>query len=161
MEGTMPPLPEIIAIKKKYKAYLYLDEAHSIGAVGPTGRGVVEHFGCDPKDVDILMGTFTKSFGSAGGYVAGPLKLVNFLKHQSHAQCYASSMSPAVCLQITKTLEILMGLDGTDQGTKRIKQLRENTNYFRDKLIKMGFIVYGNKSSPVVPAMLYMPTKVA
>ena len=107
------------------------------------------------------MGTFTKSFGSAGGYVAGPLKLINFLKHQSHAQCYATSMCPAVCLQITKTLEILMGLDGTDQGVKRIRQLRENITYFRDKLINMGFIVFGNKSSPVVPAMLYMPTKVA
>ena len=161
MEGTMPPLPEIIAIKKKYKAYLYLDEAHSIGAVGPTGRGVVEHFGCNPKDIDILMGTFTKSFGSAGGYVAGPLKLINYLKHQSHAQCYATSMCPAVCLQITKTLEILMGLDGTDQGVKRIRQLRENITYFREKLINMGFIVFGNKASPVVPAMLYMPTKVA
>jgi serine palmitoyltransferase len=161
MEGTMPPLPEIIAIKKKYKAYLYLDEAHSIGAVGPTGRGVVEHFGCNPKDIDVLMGTFTKSFGSAGGYVAGPLKLINYLKHQSHAHCYASSMCPAVCLQITKTLEILMGIDGTDQGVKRIRQLRENIIYFRDKLIKMGFIVFGNKASPVVPAMLYMPTKVA
>lgn len=64
-------LPEVVALKKKYKAYLYLDEAHSIGAVGPTGRGVVEYFGMDPDDVDVLMGTFTKSFGAAGGYIAG------------------------------------------------------------------------------------------
>lgn len=71
MEGTIVRLPEIIALKKKYKAYLYLDEAHSIGAMGKHGRGVVDYFGCDPKDVDILMGTFTKSFGSAGGYIAG------------------------------------------------------------------------------------------
>lgn len=62
-------MPEIIALKKKYKAYLYLDEAHSIGAVGPSGRGVVEYWGCDSRDVDIMMGTFTKSFGSAGGYI--------------------------------------------------------------------------------------------
>lgn len=53
------------------QAYLYLDEAHSIGALGPRGRGAVDYFGCDPKDVDVLMGTFTKSFGSAGGYIAG------------------------------------------------------------------------------------------
>lgn len=71
MEGTVVRLPEIIALKKKYKAYLYLDEAHSIGAMGKYGKGVVDYFGCDPKDVDILMGTFTKSFGSAGGYIAG------------------------------------------------------------------------------------------
>lgn len=71
MEGTIVRLPEIIALKKKYKAYLYLDEAHSIGAMGKHGKGVVDYFNCDPKDVDILMGTFTKSFGSAGGYIAG------------------------------------------------------------------------------------------
>ena len=63
-------LPEVIALKKKYKAYIYLDEAHSIGALGPRGRGVVDYWGCDPDDVDIMMGTFTKSFGAAGGYIA-------------------------------------------------------------------------------------------
>lgn len=77
MEGTIVRLPEIIALKKKYKAYLYLDEAHSIGAIGKLGRGVIDYFNCDPKDVDILMGTFTKSFGSAGGYIAGS-KVNNF-----------------------------------------------------------------------------------
>lgn len=71
MEGSIVRLPEIIELKKKYKAYLYLDEAHSIGALGSTGRGVVDYFGCNPKDVDILMGTFTKSFGASGGYIAG------------------------------------------------------------------------------------------
>ncbi len=71
MEGSLVRLPEILALKKKYKAYLYLDEAHSIGAVGPTGRGVTEHFGVDPNEVDVLMGTFTKSFGAVGGYIAG------------------------------------------------------------------------------------------
>lgn len=71
MEGSIVRLPEIIALKKKYKAYLYLDEAHSIGATGKHGKGIVDYFGCNPKDVDVLMGTFTKSFGSAGGYIAG------------------------------------------------------------------------------------------
>lgn len=71
MEGSIVRLPEVIALKKRYKAYLYLDEAHSIGALGPNGRGVVDYFGLDPKDVDIMMGTFTKSFGAAGGYIGG------------------------------------------------------------------------------------------
>lgn len=71
MEGSIVRLPEVIALKKKYKAYLYLDEAHSIGALGPTGRGVVDYFGLDPEDVDIMMGTFTKSFGASGGYIGG------------------------------------------------------------------------------------------
>jgi serine palmitoyltransferase len=160
MEGTITPLPEIIALKKKYKAYLYLDEAHSIGAVGPTGRGIVEHFGCDHKDVDILMGTFSKSFGAAGGYLAGSSNLISFLKHNSHGSFYASSMSPPVCAQIQKTLEIIMGLDGTQEGRRRINQLAENTKYFRNKLVKMGFIVYGNEASPVVPALMFLPSKV-
>lgn len=71
MEGSIVNLPQIVALKKKYKAYLYIDEAHSIGSVGPTGRGVVEFFGMDPQDVDVFMGTFTKSFGASGGYIAG------------------------------------------------------------------------------------------
>ena len=64
-------LPELIALKKRYKAYLYLDEAHSIGALGPNGKGVVDYWDCDPRDVDIMMGTFTKSFGAVGGYIGG------------------------------------------------------------------------------------------
>ena len=67
----MVKLPEVVRLKKKYRAYLYLDEAHSIGALGPHGRGVLDYFGLDYRDVDLLMGTFTKSFGSAGGYIAG------------------------------------------------------------------------------------------
>lgn len=78
MEGSIVHLPELLAIKKKYKAYLYLDEAHSIGALGEHGRGVLDYYNCDPKEVDILMGTFTKSFGSAGGYIAGS-KVILFL----------------------------------------------------------------------------------
>jgi serine palmitoyltransferase len=70
MEGELCKLPEVISVCKKYKAYTYLDEAHSIGAVGKTGRGVCELLGVDPADVDIMMGTFTKSFGSCGGYIA-------------------------------------------------------------------------------------------
>ena len=70
MEGSLAKLPEIVALKKKYKAYIYLDEAHSIGAMGSNGGGVTDYFGVDPADIDIMMGTFTKSFGAAGGYIA-------------------------------------------------------------------------------------------
>ena len=71
MEGSIVRLPEVVALKKKYRAYLYLDEAHSVGAMGPHGKGVVDYFGLDPNDIDIMMGTFTKSFGAAGGYIGG------------------------------------------------------------------------------------------
>lgn len=77
MEGSIVKLPEVIALKKKYKAYIYLDEAHSIGAMGENGGGVVDFYKVDPHDVDILMGTFTKSFGSAGGYIAGSKVTIN------------------------------------------------------------------------------------
>jgi len=71
MEGSIVKLPDILRLKKRYNAYVYLDEAHSVGAMGPRGRGVVDYWNCDPHDVDIMMGTFTKSFGSAGGYIGG------------------------------------------------------------------------------------------
>ncbi|XP_057370933.1 serine palmitoyltransferase 2-like [Daphnia carinata] len=161
MEGSIVNLPEIIALKKKYKAYLYLDEAHSIGALGPRGRGAVDYFGCDPKDVDVLMGTFTKSFGSAGGYIAGSKKLINHLRINSHANCYATAMSPPVAQQIISSMRIIMGEDGTDEGQRRLVQLSRNSRYFRQKLRQLGLIVYGNDDSPVVPVLLFMPAKIA
>ncbi|XP_063147421.1 serine palmitoyltransferase 3 [Candoia aspera] len=160
MEGSIVHLPEVVALKRKYKAYVYLDEAHSIGAVGPTGRGVVEYFGMDPNDVDVLMGTFTKSFGAAGGYIAGKKELVDYLRVHSHSTTYATSMCPPIAEQIIRAMKCLLGLDGTTQGRQRINQLAENTRYFRRKLHELGFIIYGNEDSPVVPLLLYLPGKV-
>ena len=108
MEGSIVKLPEIVAIKKKYNAFLYLDEAHSVGAMGPHGRGVVDYFGLNPKDIDIMMGTFTKSFGSAGGYIAGSEALIAHLRCQSHASVYASSVSPPVAMQVIASMEAIM-----------------------------------------------------
>uniref|UniRef100_A0A8D3EA97 serine C-palmitoyltransferase n=1 Tax=Scophthalmus maximus TaxID=52904 RepID=A0A8D3EA97_SCOMX len=160
MEGSVVRLPEIIALKKKYKAYLYLDEAHSIGAVGPSGRGVTELFGVNQADVDVMMGTFTKSFGAAGGYIAGKKELVDYLRSHSHSAVYSSAMSPPVTEQIIRAMKCIMGKDGSTEGIKRIRQLAENTRYFRARLKEMGFIIYGNDDSPVVPILLYMPGKV-
>lgn len=160
MEGSIVKLPEIIAIKKKYGAYVYLDEAHSIGATGSHGRGICDFYGVDPKDVDILMGTFTKSFGSAGGYIAGSKSLISFLRANSHAHCYASSMAPAVAQQIITSMKIIMGLDGTDDGKKRIDRLARNTRYFRKRLAQIGVITYGHEDSPVVPMLVYLFSKI-
>ncbi|TNN74334.1 Serine palmitoyltransferase 3 [Liparis tanakae] len=160
MEGSVVRLAEIVALKKKYKAYLYLDEAHSIGAVGPSGRGVAELFNVNPADVDVMMGTFTKSFGAAGGYIAGKKELVDYLRSYSHSAVYASAMSPPVTEQILRAMKCIMGKDGSTEGIRRIRQLAENTRYFRAKLKEMGFIIYGNDDSPVVPILLYMPGKV-
>ncbi|CAB1343074.1 unnamed protein product [Coregonus sp. 'balchen'] len=160
MEGSIVCLPEVIALKKRYKAYLYLDEAHSVGALGPRGGGVVDYFGLDPKDVDIMMGTFTKSFGAAGGYIGGKRELIDYLRSHSHSSIYATSMSPPVSQQIITSMKIIMGEDNTTLGAERLRQLSENTTYFRRKLREMGFIIYGNDDSPVVPMMLYMPAKI-
>lgn len=160
MEGTVVPLPEVIFLKKKYKAYLYLDEAHSIGAMGPNGRGVVDYFGCDPKDIDVMMGTFTKSFGGSGGYIAGTKKLVNHIRTLSHSACYASSMPAPIAQQVASAMLTIMGEDGTNEGQRRIQQLRRNTRFFRQRLKQMGFIVYGHEDSPVVPLLVYLPAKI-
>uniref|UniRef100_A0A8C2ZAQ0 serine C-palmitoyltransferase n=1 Tax=Cyclopterus lumpus TaxID=8103 RepID=A0A8C2ZAQ0_CYCLU len=160
MEGSVVRLPEVIALKKRYRAYLYLDEAHSIGALGPRGRGVIDYFGLDPCDVDVMMGTFTKSFGAAGGYIAGKRELIEYLRSHSHSAVYATSMSPPVVEQIITSMKCIMGEDGTTIGLKRVQQLAGNVVYFRKRLQEMGFIIYGNEDSPVVPMMLYMPAKI-
>ncbi|XP_030854251.1 serine palmitoyltransferase 2 [Strongylocentrotus purpuratus] len=159
MEGSIVKLPEVIAIKKKYKCYLYLDEAHSIGALGPTGRGVVEYFGLDYRDVDVMMGTFTKSFGGSGGYIAGSKELVDYIRVNSHSATYASSTSAPVVEQVLSTLKTIMGRDGTTVGQDRVEALKRNTQYFRRRLREMGFVVYGNDDSPVVPVLMYLPAK--
>ncbi|CAK8698210.1 serine palmitoyltransferase 2-like [Clavelina lepadiformis] len=156
MEGSIVNLPGVLALKKKYKAYLYLDEAHSIGALGDHGRGVTEYFGIHASEVDIMMGTFTKSFGAAGGYIAGNRALVEHLRAHSHSACYATSMSPPVCQQILTSLSII---SGTEEGRNRIKQLAKSCKIFRQGLKKLGFIVYGNDDSPVVPVLFYSPCK--
>uniref|UniRef100_A0AAZ3STE7 Aminotransferase class I/classII large domain-containing protein n=1 Tax=Oncorhynchus tshawytscha TaxID=74940 RepID=A0AAZ3STE7_ONCTS len=113
MEGSVVHLPDIVSLKKKYKTYLYLDEAHSIGAVGPTGKGVTELFGLDPSDIDVMMGTFTKSFGAAGGYIAGKKELVDYLHSYSHSA------------QILRAMKCIMGLDGTTVGEQHVFFSRE------------------------------------
>jgi len=155
MEGSVVNLKKVIELKKKYKAYLYLDEAHSIGALGSGGRGVVQHFDCDVNDVDIMMGTFTKSFGAAGGYISGKKEIINYLRKSSHAHKYACAMSPGVCEQIIQATEAV----ASGKGKRRLVQLRENSLYFRQRLKQMGFIVYGNDFSPVVPMLIYALSK--
>lgn len=160
MEGSIVHLPDILELKRKYKAYVYLDEAHSIGALGKHARGVCDYYGIDPKQVDILMGTFTKSFGSAGGYIAGTKELINYLRVHSHAHVYAAAMSPPIAQQIISSMRIMIGEDGTDDGARRTKQLERNTRYFRRRLNQIGVIIYGNEDSPVVPMLVYLFSKI-
>ncbi|KAJ7594124.1 serine palmitoyltransferase 2 [Mycena floridula] len=110
MEGTLVNLPAILELKKKYKFYLFVDEAHSIGALGPNGRGVTDYFDVAPHSVDVLMGTFTKSFGAAGGYIAGSKSLINSLRVRGHSGPYAEAMAPPVLMQIVASMASIMGV---------------------------------------------------
>lgn len=161
MEGETCRLREIVAVKKKYGAYLYLDEAHSIGALGATGRGVTEHLGVDVKDVDIMMGTFTKSFGSVGGYLAGSKDVIRSLRMTAPASLHSSVISPPCAQHTIWAFEQIAGEDGTNIGKEKIRCLRQNAIYFRKQLSKMGLQTLGDWDSPIIPIMLYNPAKIA
>jgi serine palmitoyltransferase len=161
MEGEFCDLAPIVAIAKKYRCYVYLDEAHSIGATGRTGRGLCEHSGVDPRDVDILMGTFTKSFGAMGGYIAGSREFVAHVRAASAGFLVDNAMAPIVCQQVLTCFKILRGQDGTSVGARKVARLRDNSNYMRSRLIAMGLEVLGDRDSPIMPIMIYNPTKIA
>ena len=156
MEGEFCKLKEIIALKKAYGFYLYIDEAHSIGCLGPSGRGIVEQLGCSFDDVDILMGTFSKSFASAGGYIASDKKTIAFLKNNSYSYVYGNPMSPVAAQQIISCLEIIK----LPEGKRKIAILRKNSIALRTKFIDAGCHVLGDLESPVIPVMIYHPAKI-
>ncbi|CAL1709534.1 unnamed protein product [Somion occarium] len=110
MEGTLVNLPALLELKKKYKFYLFVDEAHSVGAMGPHGRGVADYFDVNPRSIDILMGTFTKSFGAAGGYIAGNKALIERLRISSHYSAYTEAMAPPVLTQVMASMASIMGV---------------------------------------------------
>lgn len=161
MEGEYCDLRSIVKVCKKYGAYVYLDEAHSIGAMGATGRGCCEYTGVDTKDVDIMMGTFTKSFGGMGGYIAANKAIIDMLRKKCAGSSYHNSLSPVVCQQVITSFEVIMGRDGTNIGKQKIQSLRDNSNYFRMRLNDMGLQVLGHYDSPIIPVMLYNPAKIA
>ncbi|PYI35369.1 serine palmitoyl transferase subunit [Aspergillus indologenus CBS 114.80] len=159
MEGTFCNLPAIIALKRRYKFHLFVDEAHSIGALGPEGRGVCDYFGIDPREVDILMGTLTKSFGAVGGYIAADGEIVRKLRAVNAGVLYSEAIAPALLVQISSSLRILTGELLPRQKEERLQRLAFNSRYLRLGLRRLGFIVYGNDDSPVIPLILYNPGK--
>ena len=159
MEGTMCNLPALIELKKKYKFNIYVDEAHSVGALGPNGGGVCDYFGIDPSEVDILMGTLTKSFGANGGYIAADRDIIDKLRTQNAAMLFAESPAPPVLMQILTSLRIISGEIVPGEGEERLQRLTFNARYLRLGLKRLGFIVYGHDDSPIIPLLLYNPAK--
>ena len=161
MEGSLVNLPGIVALKKKYKFNLFVDEAHSIGAIGPNGRGVCDYFGIDTSQVDILMGTLTKSFGANGGYVCADKATIEKLRLTNAGSIYGESPAPGVLMQISSSLKIIAGELVPGQGEERLQRLAFNSRYLRLGLKRLGFIVYGHDDSPIVPVLMYHPAKIS
>mmetsp|Transcript_17320 Transcript_17320/g.43286 ORF Transcript_17320/g.43286 Transcript_17320/m.43286 type:complete len:790 (+) Transcript_17320:84-2453(+) len=161
MDGDFCRLREVVTLKNRYKAYLYLDEANSIGAVGTTGRGVTELLGVPTSEIEVMMGSFSKSFGGIGGYVAASCEVIDTLRKHAPGSIFASAMSPPLAAHALSALRVLAGAQGGSLGVNKMKSLRDNANFFRTQLIKEGFKVLGDVDSPVILVLLHHPWKMA
>jgi glycine C-acetyltransferase len=147
MDGDICKLKEIIALKKKYKAFLMIDEAHSLGVLGQQGKGVDSHFNIPSKDIDIFTGSLSKAIPASGGFVAGSKELIIFLQHGSSPYIFSAALAPAA------TASALMALKVLKTEPERHKKLWANTNFFRTELQKLGYDT-GLSSTPIIPVIL-------
>ena len=139
----MANLPEIIRLKKKYNATVYVDEAHGLGVFGKNGRGVCDHFGLT-DEVDLIMGTFSKSLASIGGFVAGDKDVINWLRHNARSYIFQASNTPAATAAAMEALNILK------TEPERQEKLWEITNYALNSFRERGFEI-GDTESPIIP----------
>ncbi len=146
MEGDIARLPEIVKLAKKYNANIFLDDAHSLGVLGQNGRGTADHFGVT-DDVDMIMGTFSKSLASIGGFVAADKDTINFLKHNARSLIFSASIAPANAASVLAALELIQ------QEPERIDRLWDNTNYAMKLLNEAGFDT-GHTQTPIIPIMI-------
>lgn len=146
MEGDVANLPEMVKLAKKYNASLMIDEAHGIGVFGEGGRGVCHHYGV-AKDVDLIMGTFSKSFASLGGFIATDKEITNYLRHHSRSYIFTASITPASTAAALKALEIM------ETEPERQKNLWELTHYALDGFRSLGLEI-GNTSTPIIPLFI-------
>jgi 8-amino-7-oxononanoate synthase len=145
MDGDIPDIKEVIRIKKTYDAALMVDEAHSAGVIGKTGRGLSEYAEIDPKDVDIWMGTLSKAFASCGGYIAGSGELIDYLRFTAPGFVYSVGISP------TNTAASLGAIEVLFQEPDRVKSLQEKSEMFRKLCLEKGFNLGQSKDSAVMP----------
>ena len=143
MEGDIAPLPQICDLCDQYNASVMVDDAHSLGVLGKNGRGTADHFGLTDR-VDLIMGTFSKSFGSLGGFIAGDHEILNYLKHNSRALIFSASMTPAAVASAGKALDIML------TEPERFDHLWELTRYAQKAFKDAGFDT-GRTESPIIP----------
>lgn len=146
MEGDVANVPEIVKLSKKYNASVMVDEAHGIGVFGKGGRGVCNHFGVT-DDVDLVMGTFSKSFASLGGFIATDKEITNFLRHHSRSYIFTASITPASTAAALKAIDIM------ESEPERQEHLWEITNFALDGFRNMGCEI-GNTSTPIIPLFI-------
>jgi 8-amino-7-oxononanoate synthase len=143
MEGDIAPVPELVALCEKYNASLMIDDAHGLGVLGDHGRGTANHFGLTDK-VDLIMGTFSKSFGSLGGFIAGDHEVINYLKHNSRSLIFSASMPPANVAAVSRAIDIMLS------EPERIEHLWALTNHAHAAFKERGFDI-GHTQSPIIP----------
>ncbi len=147
MDGDTAPLPELVALKEHYGAILMVDEAHSIGTVGTTGRGICEATGVSPDRVDILMGTLSKSMASCGGYLGGSRRFIDFLRYNLSGLVFSAGLSPANTAAALASLRVLR------REPERVARLAANADYFRDGVERLGLDRGEGTGTPIVPVI--------
>jgi 8-amino-7-oxononanoate synthase len=143
MEGDICNLPEITKLAKKYNAIVMVDDAHALGVIGEVGKGTANHFGLT-NDVDLIMGTFSKSLASVGGFIASTKEVINYLKHHSRPMIFSASIPPSAAAAAIAALEIMKS------EPERLEMLWKNTNYINKALNELGFDI-NNTETPIIP----------
>ncbi len=151
MEGDIVDLPGIVKLAKEYGAQVMVDDAHAVGVLGERGAGTAEHFGLEDS-VDLVMGTFSKSFASIGGFVVGEKKVITFIRHQARALIFSASIPPPAAATVLAALEIIK------QEPERRKKLWHNTNKMLKGLKEIGYDI-GSSETPIIPLMIGDDTK--
>lgn len=146
MEGDIVNLPEVVKLAEKYDAAILVDDAHAIGVIGKNGAGTASHFGLDNK-VDLIMGTFSKSLASLGGFIAADKEIINYLKHNSRSLIFSASMTPASAASVLAAVEIM------EQEPERIQHLWDLTHYALKGFREMGFET-GKSETPIIPLFM-------
>lgn len=155
MDGDVPDLPAMIEAVKQNDAYLMVDEAHSVGVLGKTGRGVAEHFGVDPSGVDVWMGTLSKTLSGCGGYIAASHDLVEYLRCSAPGFVYSVGLSPPVAAAALASLTIMLA------EPERVRQVNENGRLFLEEARAAGLDTGGSIGSAIVPVILGSSIKAA
>ena len=148
MEGDICALPEIVELKKTHNAYIILDESHSFGSLGRNGRGVDEHFGISPDDIDIYTSALSKSVPSGGGFIAASEQTIIYLQHAASAFVFSSAMSPMNTAAALAGVEII-----EKEGPERIRKLFDNADYLRRNLKRLGYNT-GASQSAIIPVII-------